>query len=586
MANEKKDAPQTIPNTPAAFFWYVTKPQWLIASMAVLLVTVAAISQISVSYIFKLIVDAAEAGSASEVMRYALLYPVVVLVYELLWRGSGYFGARYTIGAGKYATDRLHEYLIQHDYTYFSNRFAGSLSSKVRNVTEAIGELIPSFLWGHLGGLVSLIASVIYISHVDVRVSLLLVALVGLLVVINQLLAKEKQVRSRVAAEARSKFSGYAIDVLTNASVVRNFVRERYELKNLEMLTEDVQQKHLRNWIYTEKVLLINSLLLFVFAGLMFWSLADKWTQGIITTGDFVLVVSLFSGLTGQLLFISRALNQTARTVGEMKEGLDTVLVEHAIVDQVQAKELVVKEADITFDAVTFTYGNSDVFNNLSLKIQASERIGLVGASGAGKSTFVSLLLRQYELTSGRILIGGQDIKNVTQDSLREAIAFVPQEPALFHRTIKENIAYGNLDATDSEIQAIAKKAYAHDFIQLLPHGYDTLVGERGVKLSGGQKQRIAIARAMLKNSPILVLDEATSALDSESETEIQKALHELMKGKTVIAIAHRLSTLRELDRILVLEGGIIVEDGSHNDLVQKNALYARLWKHQSGGFM
>jgi len=235
---------------------------------------------------------------------------------------------------------------------------------------------------------------------------------------------------------------------------------------------------------------------------------------------------------------------------------------------------------------VTFAYGESTVFENFSCVIPPGQRLGLVGPSGAGKSTFVSLLLRQQDITGGAIRIDGQNIAEVAQDSLRAAISIVPQEPALFHRTIRENIAYGKPDATDDEVIEVAKKAQAHDFITALPDGYNTLVGERGVKLSGGQKQRVAIARAMLKDAPILILDEATSALDSESEVEIQHALHALMSGKTVVAIAHRLSTLREMDRIIVLEKGVITEDGTHDTLKDFGGTYARLWSHQAGGFV
>ena len=226
------------------------------------------------------------------------------------------------------------------------------------------------------------------------------------------------------------------------------------------------------------------------------------------------------------------------------------------------------------------------VFRDFDLHIAAGQRVGLVGHSGAGKTTFVSLLLRQYDLGAGAIEIDGQNIAKVTQDSLRENIAVVPQEPLLFHRSIRENIAYGNPEASEEEIMAAAKQAQAHDFIMTLPDGYDTLVGERGVKLSGGQKQRVAIARAMLKDAPILVLDEATSALDSESEVAIQKALETLMEGKTVIAVAHRLSTLRKMDRIIVLEDGKIIEDGTHEELSQASGTYQKLWEHQAGGFL
>lgn len=250
------------------------------------------------------------------------------------------------------------------------------------------------------------------------------------------------------------------------------------------------------------------------------------------------------------------------------------------------AAESSVDKGLIVCSQISFKYDDNSIFTDFSLTINAEERVGLVGHSGAGKSTFLSLLLRQADLQSGFISIDGHNIKEVTQESLRRAIAIVPQEPVLFHRTLRENIAYSRPDASLAEVEEVAKKAYAHEFIINLEKGYDTLVGERGVKLSGGQKQRIAIARAMLKNAPILVLDEATSALDSESEVEIQKALHILMKGKTVIAIAHRLSTLREMDRIIVLKDGRIVEDGTHELLKEAGGTYQKLWQHQAGGFL
>jgi ABC-type multidrug transport system fused ATPase/permease subunit len=299
-----------------------------------------------------------------------------------------------------------------------------------------------------------------------------------------------------------------------------------------------------------------------------------------------VFVLALYSQITGTLIFIGRAFNAAAQNLGEMREGLEELLVPFDIVDAPDAKPLLVPEGVIEWRKVSFEYDEQPVFTELDLIIGAGERLGLVGPSGSGKSTFVSLLLRQYELGAGSIVIDGQDIAHATQDSLRQAVAVVPQEPALFHRSIRENILYGNPYATEAEVIAVAKKAQAHDFISQLPQGYDTLVGERGVKLSGGQKQRVAIARAMLKDAPILVLDEATSALDSESEVEIQKALEILMEGRTVIAVAHRLSTLRKMDRILVMDSGQIIEDGTHESLAKAGGVYERLWNHQAGGFL
>ena len=258
----------------------------------------------------------------------------------------------------------------------------------------------------------------------------------------------------------------------------------------------------------------------------------------------------------------------------------------YGVVDTDDARPLRIRDGEVAWRDVSFGFGENVIFDEFSLTIPAKQKLGLVGTSGAGKSTFVSLLLRQHDLDGGVITIDDQDISNITQHSLREQIAVIPQEPALFHRSLRDNIAYAKHDATQEEVEEVAKMAQAHEFIIDLPDGYNTLVGERGVKLSGGQRQRIAIARAMLKNAPILILDEATSALDSVSEVAIQKALHILMQGKTVIAIAHRLSTLREMDRIVVLEEGQVIEDGTHEELRGGGRVYQRLWKHQSGGFL
>jgi ATP-binding cassette subfamily B multidrug efflux pump len=305
-----------------------------------------------------------------------------------------------------------------------------------------------------------------------------------------------------------------------------------------------------------------------------------------ISVGTVVLILTLLGRVGYAFTHIGNMLNGFIRLYGESEEGLNGILIDHEIVDESDAKPLADVHGTITFQNTTFAYDSQTIFNNLNLDIKPGERIGLVGPSGAGKSTLVSLLLRQHDLTSGAILIDNQNIAEVTQDSLRSNIALVPQEPMLFHRTIKENIKYGKPDATYAEMVQAADRAQAREFIEALPEQYDTLVGERGVKLSGGQKQRVAIARAMLKEAPILVLDEATSALDSESEVAIQKALESLMENKTVIAVAHRLSTLRRMDRILVIDQGKIVEDGTHNSLANAGGLYAKLWEHQAGGFV
>jgi ABC-type multidrug transport system fused ATPase/permease subunit len=307
---------------------------------------------------------------------------------------------------------------------------------------------------------------------------------------------------------------------------------------------------------------------------------------GLIAPSDIVLILTIIFRVEGLLLSLGSQLNSVAENWGEVQESLEEILEPHEIPDKAGAIELKTDNASIGFENVLFGFHGHPVFKDFSLSIPKGQRVGLVGRSGAGKSTLIRLLMHHHDIQGGEIKIGGTNIASVTQESLRRAISIVPQEPLLFHRTIRENISYGKPDASEGEIIEAAKRAQAHDFITRLTDGYESLVGERGVKLSGGERQRIAIARAILKNAPILLLDEATSALDSESEVEIQKALLTLMEGKTVIAIAHRLSTLRQMDRIIVLDGGSIEEDGTHDELVERKGTYAELWHHQAGGFL
>jgi ATP-binding cassette subfamily B protein len=574
------------PATPAAYFWYVSKPfkGWAISVIAI--VVLATVLSQSTAYFFKLIVDAVESNNATLAMQYALLYPVAILVVQSMYRVSGYLGRHWVTNSSKYSNDRLTEHVLQHSHAYFSNRFAGSLMSKIMNVNNAVNNLIPDMLWHHLTALVSFAVTIIYLAMVDWQAASVFVVLVLVLIGYNRFAAPEKAALSKLDAEARTQFRARLVDTISNVQAVRQYARTANEEESIAALTEKARHTWNKSWACSEKMMIWNSIILFVFSLIMFWFLVTGWQQGNLTTGDFVFVLALYSQITGTLIFIGRAFNAAAQNLGEMREGLEELLVPFDIVDAPDAKPLLVPEGVIEWRKVSFEYDEQPVFTELDLIIGAGERLGLVGPSGSGKSTFVSLLLRQYELGAGSIVIDGQDIAHATQDSLRQAVAVVPQEPALFHRSIRENILYGNPYATEAEVIAVAKKAQAHDFISQLPQRYDTLVGERGVKLSGGQKQRVAIARAMLKDAPILVLDEATSALDSESEVEIQKALEILMEGRTVIAVAHRLSTLRKMDRILVMDSGQIIEDGTHESLAKAGGVYERLWNHQAGGFL
>ncbi|MBP6924022.1 MAG: ABC transporter ATP-binding protein [Candidatus Pacebacteria bacterium] len=582
--NQEKQA--QIPQTPFKFLVYISKPYKWKALLAASIVVVAAVLGQSINLIFKWIVEAVEKGDASSAIALGLLYPLVSFIIQLMWRASGVVGVIWIASAMKRANDELFAMALNHSHSYFSNRFAGSLLNKVGNVVGAIDNVISDLLWSYLSTSISLAVTFFFIYRVDKLSALIFFGLIVSLIMLNRAMMSQKQELSKQTAASSSKLRGAIVDVFTNVSAVRQFSRQIHEQERQEVLSTDWKDFRKKNWLFSEMTLALNSLVLFVFASGMFYVLVNRWQEGAISTADFVFILALMSQLVGTLIFIGRVMTNYARIVGELEEGLEEIVVPYEIVDVLSAAPLVVTRGAIDWNSVGFEFGENKVFKNFNLTIKAGERVGLVGHSGAGKTTFVSLLLRQHDVTGGCIEIDGQDIACVTQDSLRMNIAVVPQEPLLFHRTIRENIAYGKDDATEAEVIEVAKKAKAHDFIIKLEHGYDTLVGERGIKLSGGQKQRVAIARAMLKDAPILVLDEATSALDSESEVAIQTALHELMVGKTVVAIAHRLSTLREMDRIIVLENGAIIEDGTHESLKEAGGVYQRLWEHQAGGFL
>lgn len=575
-----------IPQTPFAYFWYISKPYkwWMYGSIFVVILA-SVLGQAS-AYFFKLIVDAIEVNSYQQALKFALLYPIVIFVMQLMYRFSGLLGRMWTINAEKYSTDTLTKYLLKHSHSFFVDRFAGSLLSKVGNVNGAVNQLIPDLLWTHLTSLSSLVVTLGFLLFIDIKTAGIFFGLIVVLIIFNRRLAPTKTKYSRATAEFRTSLRGRLVDIISNVQAVRQYVQDDREESSINDLSTKVKEAQNLNWGYTEKMLLWNTCILFIFSLAMFWLLVEGWNAGNVTTGDLVLILALYSQITGTLIFIGRAFNSAAQTIGEMEEGLEDILVPVDIEDTEDAFPLKCSQASIDWKSVIFKYDQETIFSDFNLAIPAGQRLGLVGRSGAGKSTFVSLLLRQHDISSGSIEIDGQNISDVTQESLRKNIAVVPQEPALFHRSIRDNILYGKPNATEAELIEVAKKAQAHDFITALPDGYDTLVGERGVKLSGGQKQRVAIARAMLKDAPILILDEATSALDSESEVAIQKALEGLMEGRTVIAIAHRLSTLRKMDRIIVMEEGRIVEDGSHEQLTISGGVYEKLWNHQAGGFL
>lgn len=574
---------------PISFFLFVSKPHARSAWLAIACVVVAAVLQASIPYLYKIITEgviALSEGSSMPVVWGVIAYGVVSLTSHFLWRGSGFAGSYWATGTRATARDTLFSYLSRHSYQYFSNRFAGSLLSKIKQAADACRDLASSFLWDMLSFVVTVVVSFCIVFSTSALAGSVLLALFAILVPFNWYLARKRLPLSIAAQEAETALNGVTVDSITNIFSVHEYAKRDFEVERLRSFTLRRRALGLKNWQFGEWMLTWNGVFVHIFMVALMLLSVYLVVLGSAEPGDIVLFLATAWLLEHYFIHLSQQFQTVSEMWGQLSESLADILEPHGIKDDPKAPALALEKGGIEFDRVSFDYQGTKVFDDLTFSIRAGERVGVIGRSGAGKSTLAKLILRHYDLSGGRILVDGTDIASVTRESLRNAIAVVPQEPALFHRSIRDNIAYGRPGASQADVYKAAEQAQAHEFVESLPEGYESLVGERGVKLSGGQRQRVAIARAILKDSPILLLDEATSALDSESEVLVQKALLNLMEGRTVIAIAHRLSTLRAMDRLLVFEAGKIVEDGTHEELLRKNGLYAGLWNHQAGGFI
>lgn len=487
---------------------------------------------------------------------------------------------------------RAHKHLLGQSMGFFQNNFAGRLSNRVMQLGGAVEDGTYMAFEGIWFALTYVIAAAMILSQIDPRLAVPLLIWLVLYVAYTRWIALRVASASEKWSDARSLLSGRIVDAYANIESVKLFSQgeseERYVLSALKRHRLRFQ-RFLR--LMTELSFglnVLNGLLITGVLGTSIWF----WTRGVVTVGEVAAASALtirLNGMSGWIMWVTVRLFEHA---GVIREGLRSISVEHEVVDAPNAPALALTKGEIQFDGLTHHYGKgSGGLDNVTLAVHPGEKVGLVGRSGAGKSSLVNLLLRFRDPEGGRILIDGQDVAGVTQDSLRAQIGMVTQDSSLLHRSVRANLLYGRPSASEAEMIAAAERAEAHAFIQSLEDpkgrtGYDAHVGERGVKLSGGQRQRVAIARVMLKNAPILVLDEATSALDSEVEAAIQKTLYGMMEGKTVIAIAHRLSTIAQMDRIVVLDQGRVIEDGSHDELLAAKGIYAGLWERQSGGFL
>lgn len=577
-------------------FWHhaTQYPQYLIPLLITLPITVL-VSDFAQPYITALVLEKVSSGNFDPNNLWGS-FGLEIVLFAIAAITSGVIGWRVNIWliwtlelrVLRDISQRVFNHLMSMSANFHANRFAGSLVSQAGKLNGAYIRFTDSTIFNLYTLIVAITAAIVILAPRAPLYAVVLVSLSVLYIVGVLLLSKKVRVANTLESEAQSKQTGYLADSISNVMAVKSFSASESEKQRYWEVASQVRDAGMRSMRATTQRETYASLITssIAIASLAIAVLGVGLFKADIAT--VFLMVSYTASIGHRLWEFQNVMRNYNRAFGDASDMIKILHIKPDVKDPEKPEKLRSHKGAVTFDNMTFTHADAgdSLFTNLNLAIKPGEKIGLVGHSGSGKTTLTKLLLRFSDIDSGTIDIDGQNIAALRQEDLRQAIAYVPQEPLLFHRTIRENIAYGKPGATDEEVRAAAVKANAAEFIEKLPLGYSTLVGERGVKLSGGQRQRIAIARAILKDAPILVLDEATSALDSESEKLIQQALWELMKGRTAIVIAHRLSTIQKMDRIVVLDEGEIIEQGSHQELLKQKGAYAKLWAHQSGGFI
>ena len=565
-------------NRPFAFIGRYVRRR-AIAHFVILSAVVGAVAcSVGTQYGLKYLIDTLSAGPRSAyVMSAFIVLAALISADMLLWRFAGWVGSFTFVGVTGDLRRELFRHLTGHAPTYFLERSPGVLTSRVTATSNAVFMIEQMTASNVLPPCIATVGAIIAIMTVSLPMAAVLIAVAGVVIVVMFRLAAAGKPLHYAFADKAAAVDGEMVDVVGNMPLVRSFCGLGRELARFDNTVDRELSARQRSLIYLEKLRLFHAVVTVVLTiGLLGWAIA-LWQSGAATTGDVVLICTLGLTVLHATRDLAVALVDVTQHVARLAEALATLLVPHALRDHPEAVPLERRDGKITFENVSFAYPDGRrVFTDFSLNVEPGQRVGLLGPSGIGKSTLFALLQRFYDPQGGGILIDGQDIACLTQDSVRAALSFVPQDVSLFHRSILENIRYGRPEASEADVARAAAAAHCDEFIAAMPEGYDTIVGDRGIKLSGGQRQRIAIARAFLKDAPILLLDEATSALDIESEDMIRDALAHLMRGRTVIAIDHNLRALRDFERIVMLQDGRVVEDGSPEHLMKRDGLYRR----------
>jgi len=587
------------PTSVLGFYWHFLKQKKVAFWGIILCVAFSSLREGFSPYFIKLIIDGVQQASLVEsrltefpyvpyyILTPLVLYLIIQFLNEWLQVAVDAITRQLIPWLKAQMRQTLFERAQEHSPRYFQDNFSGVIGSRISQIAMITDTMRHIFIWDLLSPfcrLLFIIGIMFYENYI--YGSFIVIWLIIFFSIILAMMPKISK-SSEDFAHDQNKVNGFLIDSLSNIFSVKYYARSNHEMTALLKIMDNERHKDKKlQWnLLVQRIFMRNSTTIVI--GIMLFLMVYGWYQGQVTAGLFAMTMMLSLQLGYSANSMGSGIMTSFSQFGQLREALNLINEPIEINNLKNSQKLITSKGALSFEKLDFEYKNQDtIFNDFNLEIPAQQKIGVVGPSGAGKSTLVSLLLRFYDLKSGTIKIDDQDISKITQNSLRHSVAVIPQDTSLFHRTLMDNIRYGRLDASDEDVIEAAKRAHAHEFIIELPLGYDTMVGERGMKLSGGQRQRIAIARAILKGAPILILDEATSALDSESERLIQDSLKTLMEGKTVIAIAHRLSTIAHLDRFIVMDHGRIVQDGTHEELKKQDGLYAKLWNMQSGGFL